>query len=305
MIKEVISAAAKLRNLWRFGLFLYLVKAVLALIIILPFFMVVNARLASSNFSYSVLYRWDMSIIVELFKTSPEIAPPLFLFGIIGGLIYLLIVQFLNGGLYYLMLSGKTDKIDWRQFFAECGAGFGIHLRIMLLMMLVYLLLFVSGVIFVNMIGELIAGVVGGDLIFITGFKLAILLLIFMAASLFSDSARAAAAVRPESPLKKILKSAAEFFRPRLIVLSGIFLLTYIPFLVVWLFSEWTGVKVNMLITGLIGVILEFLFFQLSSVARTFQKLWYLILMGKRFRSVDPGRFTPEQIELKFGSIGN
>ena len=82
----------------------------------------------------------------------------------------------------------------------------------------------------------------------------------------------------------------------------GVFLVTYIPFLIIWFLAEWLSLQSVAVLTGMIGILLEFVLFQLASAARTGQKLWYLLFLGRDFRSASPGRFLPEQVELSLES---
>jgi hypothetical protein len=147
-------------------------------------------------------------------------------------------------------------------------------------------------------------GVFGRDLIgfpallFMIG-KLIIIFLILLAASVFSDSARAAIATDPDKSFKEILKLAGDFYRPRFTRLIGTYIITYIPFLIVWLLVEFLALKTVGGIGGLFGIFIEFLLFQIASAARTGQKLWYLYYLGAEFRENHAGRFLPRQAELK------
>ena len=132
--------------------------------------------------------------------------------------------------------------------------------------------------------------------------KLLIMLLILAAASVFSDSARAASAAFPEKGLRSLLKTASDFFKPRLFMLMKIYIITYFPFFLIWLLVEWLALGVTEGIGGLAGIGIEFFLFQAAAVSRTGQKLWYLLCLGSEFHSQYPGRFIPEQTELNFES---
>ena len=297
-MKQLFKYATRLkgyRNLW---LGLYSVKAILALAVAVPVFLSSNSVLSSSQLSRQLINSWDISVLVQLVLQKGD-AIGLFIAMIISIIIlYLLIMQFVNGGLYFIIVSGRKLSEAGKDFFAECGARFLGHLKVTLLIILVYMMLLFSGMFIVNMFGVFGRDLIGFPaLVFMFG-KLIIIFLILMAASIFSDSARAAIAVEPEKPFKEILKLAGDFFRPRFTRLIGIYIITYLPFIVIWLLIEYLALMTIGSIGGLIGIFLEFLFFQIVSMARTGQKLWYLFYLGGEFRNFHEGRFVPRQSEL-------
>jgi hypothetical protein len=285
-----------IRPLW---IYLYLFKATLALLLVIPFYVSLDPALSRAPLAGPIVTAWDMSVIIELFAYRVDAIPALVMVILIGAMIFVIIMQFFNGGLYYVIVSGKYPGINWRDFFAEAGANFGAHIKITLLMGLVYLVLLPASLFFVNMIGMAGRHLIGTAALLLMFFKLMVIMLILLAASIFSDSARSAATAFPGKSLREILKIAAEYYRPRLFRLLKIFIITYIPFLLIWMAVEWSAWRVIGMSLGIIGIGAEFLLFQISSVIRTGQKLWYLIMLGRDFRTSNPGRFIPEQVELK------
>ncbi|HHI03021.1 MAG TPA: hypothetical protein ENL22_05830 [candidate division Zixibacteria bacterium] len=290
-----ISLLSRIKDLW-FGLFF--LKAGLSLLIIIPFYLVNNGLLSSSLFSKTLINSWDFSVISEMFFGRSELISQYLIFVFIGAVIYVAIKQFINGGLYYFVVSGRLEKKDWREFFAECGLGFNIHIKITIMMIFVYILLLFAGMFFVNIIGMASGHLVGLPVLIMSGFKLLILALIILAASIFSDCARATATAYPEKSFREILTIASNHFKPSLRKLLILYIITYIPFFLFWLMSEWLSLTAVSSIGGLAGIGIELIFFQACSFTRTGQKLWYLICFGKDFRSKNQGRFLPEQITL-------
>ncbi len=285
------------RILW---LGLYLVKAVLAMIFVIPVFLSTNATLSSSVFARSLVEYWDISVLVELLVHKGDAIGLFAGYILAAAVLYLVIMQFVNGGLYFIVVSGKKLPEASKEFWQECGGRFWGHLKITLLMLVVYMMLLFSGLFVVNMFGVFGQNLMGTPaLIFMFG-KLVIIFLILLAASIFSDSARAVLSADPDKPFKHILKIAADFFRPRFTRLIGIYIVTYLPFVIIWLLVEYLALAITGSPGGLVGIFLEFVFFQLAAVARTAQKLWYLFYMGSVFREHHAGRFLPRQAELKF-----
>ncbi len=291
-----INRLSSIKDLW-FGMFF--LKAGLSLLIVIPFYLVNNTVLSSSLFSKTLINSWDFSIISEMFFGRGELISQYLIFVFIGAVIYVAIKQFINGGLYYLFVSGQFEKTDWRKFFAECGLGFNIHIKITIMMIFVYVLLLFAGMFFVNIIGMASGHLVGLPVVIMTGFKLLILALIILAASIFSDCARAAAAVYPDKPFREILTIASNYFKPSLKKLLVLYIITYAPFFIFWLLTEWLSLMAVSTIGGLIGIAIEIVLLQASSFTRSGQKLWYLICFGKKFRSKNQGRFLPEQATLE------
>lgn len=298
-MKALIESAKKLmpaRFLW---LGLYLVKAILALIVVIPVFLSANAALSSSVFSRPLVESWDMSILVELILQKDDAIGLFAGYMLAAAVLYLVIMQFINGGLYFVVVSGRKMSESGKEFWYECGARFMGHLKITGVMLVVYMMLLFSALFVVNVFGVFGQTLMGTSaLIFMFG-KLIIIFLILLAASVFSDSARAALAAAPEKPFKDVLKIAADFFRPRFTRLISMYLLTYLPFIIIWLLAEYSAAAITGSMGGLAGIFLELILFQLAAGARTAQKLWYLFYMGGLFRENYAGRFLPRQAELK------
>ncbi|UCD94092.1 MAG: hypothetical protein JSU69_10040 [Candidatus Zixiibacteriota bacterium] len=294
-----ISSLVEIRRLW---LYLYLFKATLSALLALPFFVTCDLALSRSLFSKSLLGGWDVSVLTELYSRQSAALSPLIMIIIAGAVMFVIMMQFLNGGLYYILVSRKFTQAGWRDFFSECGARFGTHVKITLLMMVVYSLLIPAGMFFVNVISFAGGHLVGTPALIFSLFKLAILLLILLAASIFSDSVRAASTAFPDKGFREILKIGSDYFKPRLLKLLRVFIITYIPFLLIWLLVEWLALQSVGDLGGTSGLFIEFVLFQIAALSRTGQKLWYLLFLGRDFRSVNPGRFVPEQVEMSLES---
>jgi hypothetical protein len=299
MIGEMLSQLKNIRLLKKLWIGLFLLKFVMAGLIILPFTLVANSDLSLSAFSRSLVSDWDLSVILELFAQSPDFIPMLLGGVFAGAIIYLVIMQFLNGGIYFLMVSGRFENIDWREFFAECGGGFRHNIYITFLMFPIYLIFLISANVFVNMISFAANDLVGKTALVMMLIKLIIIFLVLLVVSIFADSARSAAAAYPDKNFREILKTAADYFRPRFRNITLIYILTFIPFLIVWGLVEKGALLATGHFAGFIGVALEFLLFQISSFVRTGQKLWFLACLGKDFRLLYQGRFLPKQAELR------
>jgi len=292
-----LRGLAALRSMW---FFLYLLKAIIALLVSIPFFVTVDSILSSSIFGRSLLQTWDMSVFVELFSIKGDAVAPLLMTVFIGAIIYIILMQFINGGLYYAVVSRKFGQTSRRDFFAECGANIGTHIKITLIMMIVYALLIPAGMFFLNIISFAGGNIMGTPALLFALFRLLIMLIILTAASIYSDSARAAAAAHPDKGLKEILRQGSAFYKPRLMRMLLAYTITYLPFIMIWLVVEWLALNVTGGFGGMIGIIIEFILFQIAAVSRVGQKLWFLLFFGHEYHSVDPGRFLPEQTELKF-----
>ncbi|SYZ73258.1 membrane hypothetical protein [Candidatus Zixiibacteriota bacterium] len=290
------SRLLRYRSLW---LYLFLMKLIFSFLLVVPFFLESNGRLASSVHSGSLITDWNIGVLVELFTKQSELPVAFLLFIFAGGTIFAVLMQFLNGGIYFQIVSGEKEVIGRREFFAECGANFAMHLKIALFMMVVYLVLLPASLFLINMIGVAGQSLMGAAALVFLLIKGGIIFLIFLAASIFSDSVRAASAAHPDWPFKEILKSGSVFFRPNMTKALGIFLVTYVPFVLIWIAAESLSWGAVGLFGGMAGIVVEFLLFQVSSFARTGQKLWYLINFGLKYKDADPGRFLPEQVQLE------
>ncbi len=285
----------KIKTLW---LYLFLVKLLFSVLLVIPFFLSSNSILASSLHSRPLIADWDLGVIAEMFAGRSEILP-VYLIGIlIGAIIFVFVIQFLNGGLYFLVISGEISPVKWREFFVECGLRFPTHLKISLLMLVIYMFLLPAGLFLVNMLGVFGTNLMGTGAIIFMIFKMGIIFLILLAASVFSDSIRASSAAFPDKRFTDLVKMGANFYRPNMFRMVGIFLVTYIPFLIIWGVVELLSRGVSTALAGMTGIIIEFVLFQIASFTRTGQKLWFLIFFGSRFRENLPGRFLPEQVQM-------
>lgn len=299
-MKEVFGQSARLWEIRSFWVYLYLFKMVIAAVFVFPFFVTANVSISGSDFAKTLLRNWDISVIVELIAHRGTAILPLVALFLAGGLLYVVIMQFINGGLYYTVTSGQYSKITRGAFFSECGANFGTHLRITVVMLLVYIVLIPTGVFLVGFIWTLSEHLAGTPVLIFNGIRMLIMLSILTAASTFSDSLRATAAAFPDKSFREILGLAANYFRPRPHRLFMMFVITYIPFVIIWIAAEYGAVQITALLAGFVGLFFEFILFQIASLARTGQKLWYLLALGSNYRSVYPGRFIAKQAELKF-----
>jgi hypothetical protein len=295
---EIFKNTGKLKSVKNLWLGLYLLKATLALLFVVPFFLSINAGLSSSEFSRTLVSSWDISVMIEMFFGRGEIIPLYLLFISMAVIVYALIMQYVNGGLYYLFVSGRIKEINWHEFFAECGLRFNIHIKITVFMAIVYFLLFMAAMFVVNIIGVAGGHLIGTPALILMIFKMIIIFLVLLAASIFSDSVRASAAAYPEKQFGELLKIASSYFRPAMGKLVRIYIITYLPFLAIWALTEWLSLQSVGLIGGFLGIFIEFILFQLASSVRTGQKLWYLICFGGDFHEKHEGRFLPQQAKL-------
>jgi hypothetical protein len=297
-MKGIFKEIGKLKTIRRLWFGLYFFKFATALLFVIPIYLTTNSVLSSSRFSKTLASHWDISVILEMFFGRGELLPVYLALFFIAGVIYVALMQFVNGGLYYTIVSGRLENIDWKEFFAECGIGFNNHIKITILMLFVYVLLFIAGTFFVNILDMTGDDMIGFTVLVLMSFKGIILLLIILVASVFSDTARATATAYPDKNFREILKIASDFFRPAFFKIMLIFLATFISFVIVWGLFQWLAFAVLGAIGGLIGIVIELLLFQLISFTRTGQKLWYLLLFGKAYREKNQGRFLPEQVKL-------
>lgn len=297
-MKFILSSISKLYNLRLLVVFLYLAKLIFALAMVLPIFLTVDSSLAFSVLSNSLLQHWDMSVIVEIINSHTGALLPLLAVIISGLILYVLLTQFINGGIYYLAGMGRSKNVDWREFFAECGVNFGFHFRITIMMTLVYLLLLPACFFSANFIGLYGADHIGLWARVFFFLQVGFIFLILTIASTFSDTARLAGSAHCGEPIKEILSKAADFYRPRLFKLLGVFIVTYVPFVIIWLIVEYFAYEASGAYPGLIAILIELILFQIASFSRTAQKIWYLISIGYLYRQHDPGRFQPQQTDL-------
>jgi hypothetical protein len=268
---------------------LYLARLTLTLTITLPFFVMVDADLAGSVFARPLLKAWSADVIVELLSTRDNLLSSFLVVLFAYSFLVFLFKQFLNGGIYYCYLSGRN--VGLHDFFAESGRRFGNHLRISILLGVVYLpLAVIASVAMVLVPADLFGHFSDG---FARGLSFRFILggLIVILGVILSDLLRLRLTAFPEERLTATLSSAFGFYRRHFVKLYGIYLVYFVPYVIAWVILAKLAGAVTESSGGLLGVIVEVALFQLCILLQSGQSLLFTASVAPVFGSAQPGRF--------------
>ncbi len=268
---------------------LYLVKLCLALVFTLPILTVISAKIDYSTFAAPMLGEWSFDVVTELLGTSPDLVPVFLSVLLFYAMVMFLIGQFLNGGIYTSFLSHQ--RLGVREFFAEGAGLFKTNLKVSLLMLAPYAVLFVvfgltSALVPSDLTGHFGLAAVGG-----LGLRAAILYWLFIFGSIYSQIMRLILTGAPDLPILRAVRPALDFYLRRVVKLNGIYYLYFVPFVLVWLLVEYACASLTGALGSLVGVMIEMFLFQACSWLRTGQSLAFAATAAPLVRAAYPGRF--------------
>ncbi|MBD3403556.1 hypothetical protein GF420_11720 [candidate division GN15 bacterium] len=275
---------------------LYIVKLVLALLLTAPVWIVTGYTLEHSVAGSPLVSDWSVGTLVELAGTREGATVTLLVMLLSFAILSLLVKQFLNGGIYLSFLRGRG--LDRGEFFDSAARLFSRHLVITLVMLPIYLLLLfigqgLSALAPADLFGKFGLGFLAGR-----GLRLVVIVLFVVVGVVISEALRMHRSARPEAGINEALRGTFDFLRSHGVKLYGYYLLFFVPFVILWVIVEQLALAVTSGLTGMLGVILELLLFQLCSFARTGQSLLYTATVAPVFRAANPDMFGPTQMEL-------
>ena len=270
LIKNGWTALQVNRRLW---LYVYLIKLGLALVVTIPALITLQSALDNTLYSTPLLKEWSLKVIGELIAQRPFVLGNSIIALIVFTVVAILVRQFLNGGIYKTYSS--AHHVDKTEFFSAGVGQFSVHLRITGLMALGYLISFGVGVWFASFVGRIIAAAApeAGGAAFAVW--LGVIGLFLTPAIAFSDTLRAASVHADKVTMRPLLVDAFAFFRSRWVELVGVYLILFVPFLVIWAIVETSALLVTGALANKVGIVAELLLFQACSFLRTGQSLLF------------------------------
>jgi hypothetical protein len=250
---------------------LFLSKLTLAAIISVPLLVMLNSTIENSRYARVLLTDWSLDVFSELIHARENVL----VYFLVGLVFYAVIVvffkQFINGGIYRSLLVER--RLTASQFFGECGARFADHVRLTLVMLIIYVFLFLIGFV----VGSMVPGEpflqFGETSMYPLFLHLAVVYPFLILGTILSDLLRLQLASQPDRPFKRQFQTALEIFRARFVKLNGIYYLYFLPFVIVWLLIEFLAVQVTRGLGNMFGVMLELILLQICSFLRTGQSL--------------------------------
>ena len=277
---------------------LYVAKLLLALLFATPFLIMIEGSLANSPYARMLLSSWSLDAMIELFMVRENVLSSFMVILFFYAVAIFFLKQFLNGGIYYSYLSsGRTSLFT---FFGESARQFRGNLKISLVMILLYLVALLVG----SFIASLVPGGwfghfgVGGIRVMLV--RSAVVFIFLIAAFVLSDLLRLRLASYPDELLSVSFKAVIAFYRANFVKCYGIYLLYFMPLVVVCFLFERLSVVTTAAIAGMIGVIIELVLFQVSAFLQVGQSLAVTASLAPILKRSQPGRFKEVvQGELK------
>lgn len=258
------------RNIVLVG-WLFLSKLTLAAIISVPLLVMLNSTIENSRYARVLLTDWSLDVFSELIHARENVL----VYFLVGLVFYAVVVfffkQFINGGIYRSLVVER--RLTVHQFFGECGARFTDHVRITLVMLIVYVFLFLIGFVVGSMIPREPFQQFGVLSLYPLFLHLAVIYPFLILGTILSDLLRLQLAGQPGRSFKQQFQTALEIFRTRFVKLNGIYYLYFLPFVIVWLLIEFLAVQATRGLDNMFGVMLELILFQICSFLRTGQSL--------------------------------
>ena len=250
---------------------LFLSKLTLAAIISVPLLVMFNSTIENSRYARVLLTDWSLDVFSELIHARENVL----VYFLVGLVFYAVVVfffkQFMNGGIYRSFLADR--RLTVHEFFGECGARFADHVRITLVMLVVYAFLFLIGFIVGSLVPREPFQQFGQASLYPIFLHLAVIYPFLILGTILSDLLRLQLANQPDEPFKRQFRTAMDTFRARFVKLNGIYYLYFLPFVIMWLLIEYLAVQITGGLGNMFGVMLELILFQICSFLRTGQSL--------------------------------
>jgi hypothetical protein len=250
---------------------LYLGKLGLAIIFTFPIFVMTNGALSQSSYARPLLREWSLDVFIELTHAVPNVFTTMVVVLMFYLVLAFVVKQFINGGIYRSL--SQRRRLTGRDFFAASGELFVANLKISLLMAAIYLVLGLTALMLGSLVPEQpfrrfgFVSLVPGLL------RIALLYVFFILGTILSDLSRLRMAVGSTQSLRDVFRSGWEIYRTHFVQLIGVYYLYFIPFALVWVVIELLALQVTGSMSGLIGVVIELVLFQICSFLRTGQSL--------------------------------
>ncbi len=295
MIKRGVSNFRRNLVLWP-GL--YIARLCLALVFTLPFFIVIDSGLSSSAYAEVLLKSWSLDVISEYFLTHENVFTSFVVVLVVYSFGMFIVKQFLNGGIYVSYLS--PDRTDLKTFFGEAAALFRGNFRISLLMIPIYTILLLVGVFVAAYVpSSLFGGFREGQMI--SGLaRFGVIYLFLVPGLLLSELMRLRLASEPGESSADALRAVLNFLKANIVRLYGLYLIYFVPFLLVWIVMENLALMVTGGLVSRVGVTLELILFQVCALLHVGQSLLFTASVAPIMADSHPGRFRQSaQGELK------
>lgn len=129
----------------RMVIYLWLVNFLFSLMIITPFYLLLNKEFSRSLVGDTMTEKFDLTWLGDIVFKYKDIHEALLGWLAVGGIIYLLFHIFLNGGVIGRIVE-QRERISLGNFFSDCGKFFWRFFRVFLISLIVYA--FIIGIIY-------------------------------------------------------------------------------------------------------------------------------------------------------------
>jgi hypothetical protein len=232
---------------------------------------------------------WSLDVMMELFTVQPNVLTSFLVLLFFYGVAIFFLKQFLNGGIYFTYLS--AEKTNLFRFFGESARQFRGNLKISLIMILIYVIALLVGSFVSSFVPDHLFGYFGAGGIRLMLARTVIVFIFLIAAFVLSDLLRIRLAAFPDELLSVSFKAVLAFYRANFVKCYGVYLLYFVPLVVVSFLFERLSLVTTAAIAGMIGVIIELGLFQISALLQVGQSLAVTASLAPILKQDQPGRF--------------
>lgn len=125
----------------RMVVYLWLINFVFSLLIVTPVYFLINKDISRSLMADQIAKGIDFLWLGDIIYKYQDFFPALVGWFLIPGIFFLLLYVFLNGGIIG-RIAAQDEKINMTSFFSDCGKYFLRFLRVFLISLVVYFVVF-------------------------------------------------------------------------------------------------------------------------------------------------------------------
>lgn len=170
-------------------LYLWLANFLFSLIILTPFYFLISNDFSRSMMQDQMVKGFELLWLGDLVYKYQNIFPAIFGWMLVPGIFFLLLYIFLNGGIIGRICALQEEKINLGNFFADCGKYFLRFLRVFLISILAYIIVFGIGARVISALFSLWTKGASSEwpLLVSSNLKLLVFILLFSIARMFFD----------------------------------------------------------------------------------------------------------------------
>ncbi|MCP2604940.1 hypothetical protein NLC29_02160 [Candidatus Aminicenantes bacterium AH-873-B07] len=226
IFKLFINGISTANSNFKIIIYLWIINFLFSLALIAPIYIMIDKNISKSLMGDRLIQGFDLFWLGDILYKFRNLSPALFGWLVFPTLFYLLLYVFLNGGIIG-RLTVPFEKVNLRNFFADCGQYFWRFFKLFLISIIGYL-------VFLGLLFKLISLFLGiftkkavteWPLIIVSNIKIIIFLLLFTIVKMFFDYVKIRLVI---SNSKKVIKETLftlKFIGRRFLKAWGLYLL--------------------------------------------------------------------------------